>query len=267
MTGAVEIVSEPRSATFEESAEWYEYASAEHFWFQWRLAALRRLLADVGAPTDRPARVLDVGCGTGVLRSQLEASTDWTVDGADLNLPALEAAPSGRGALYYYDIEECREPWVASYDVVTLCDVIEHIENTRPFLEAATQHLKPDGLLIVNVPALPALHSAYDEAAGHLRRYTRATLAAECRELPLEVCETRYWGLSMVPLLALRKVWVRPGEANRAVLREGFEPPGATAHALLRAVMRAESRGLRRPPLGSSVLLAARRREATAEVY
>ena len=97
----VEMISALRPATFENAEEWYDYASEEHFWFQWRFAAMLRFLQDLEVPLDRPARVLDVGCGTGVLRSQLEAVTPWVVDGADLNLGALRAAPPGRGATRY----------------------------------------------------------------------------------------------------------------------------------------------------------------------
>lgn len=263
-SGDVEMVSAARPATFEEAAEWYEFASSGHFWFEWRLAALRRMLAHVGLPLDRPARVLDIGCGTGVLRNQLEACTPWVVDGADLNLPALEAAPPGRGSVLYYDIEELHSRFVAAYDFVTCCDVIEHIDDTRPFMRAVAEHVKPGGLLLLSVPALPGLHSAYDEAAGHVRRYTADTLAAECEDLALDVLDVRYWGFAMVPLLWLRKLWVKPRAGDVSVLREGFVPPGDLAHAVLRAIMRIEIALLHRPPLGSSVMLVARRRTADA---
>jgi SAM-dependent methyltransferase len=259
--GDVRIVSELRPATFEDAAEWYDYAAADHFWFQWRLAVLRRLLDDLGLATATPFRVLDVGCGTGVLRSQLEKITRWTVDGADLNLEALQAARAGRGTLHYYDVLEEREPFVDSYDLVTLCDVLEHVSDTGALLAATVRHLKPGGVLIVNVPALPAFHGSFDEAVGHLRRYTRETLSRECASLPLQVLETRYWGLSLVPLLLLRKLFVRSPRDDRSVLREGIMPPSEGIHALLRGVMRIETALLRRAPLGSSVFLAARRAE------
>lgn len=259
---AVQVISELHPPTFEDAAEWYDYAAADHFWFQWRLAAILRLVNNRGIATDLPLQVLDVGCGTGVLRSQLEGATRWTVDGADLNLDALRAAPPGRGTLYYYDVLEEREPFVESYDLVTLCDVLEHVTDTGPFLAATARHLKPGGVLLVNVPALPALHSAYDDAAGHQRRYTRRMLSDQCEGLPLEPLETRFWGITMVPLLLLRKLLVRAGRRDRSVLREGFVPPGDLAHAILRGAMRVETALLHRPLLGSSILLAARRTAA-----
>ncbi len=155
---------------------------------------MRRLLDDLGVAPALPLRVLDVGCGTGVLRSQLEGITRWTVDGADLNLEALRAARAGRGTLHYYDVLEQREPFVDSYDLVTLCDVLEHVSDTGALLEATVRHLKPGGVLIVNVPALPALHGAFDEAVGHLRRYTRRdAVATSAKRFPCR-CSRRATG-------------------------------------------------------------------------
>jgi 2-polyprenyl-3-methyl-5-hydroxy-6-metoxy-1,4-benzoquinol methylase len=48
---------------------------------------------------------------------------------------------------------EKREEFRNQYDVAILFDVIEHIEPTRPFLEAVLFHLKPGGILLVNEPA------------------------------------------------------------------------------------------------------------------
>jgi len=45
--------------------------------------------------------------------------------------------------------------------------------------------LRPGGWLFVNVPALPALASAYDRAVGHLRRYTPASLRAALDQPPI----------------------------------------------------------------------------------
>ncbi len=101
---------------------------------------------------------------------------------------------------------------------------------------------------------------ARSEAAGHVRRYTAESLVAECEDLPLDVLDVRYWGLAMVPLLWLRKHWVKPRDGDVSVLREGFVPPSDIAHSILHGIMRFETALIRRPPLGSSVLLAARRR-------
>jgi 2-polyprenyl-3-methyl-5-hydroxy-6-metoxy-1,4-benzoquinol methylase len=238
--------------------EWYEFNSADHFWFEWRVRAALRQWRACGLPLDRPLRVLDVGGGRGVLRDQVEAATAWTVDLVELNLPALGAASPGRGRHLYYDVLERSPDMVGRYDAAILFDVIEHVEAPRPLLDAVAQHVKPGGWLLVNVPALESLFSAFDEASGHFRRYDRRSLTAEMADGSWEIRDLRYWGMSLIPMIAVRKMLLR--SPTEETIRRGFGPPQRLAHASLRAVMRAESAVWARPAIGSSLLMVAQRR-------
>lgn len=254
----VEVLSDAASSPFLDA--WFELTSADHFWFQWRMRATWRLLGDSSdLALAAPLRALEVGCGTGVLRAQLEAETAWTVDGADLDHAALEHMPAGRGAVFFYDLHDRLERFREAYDLIILYDVLEHVPDTGPFVEALLHHLRPGGHLLVNVPALPWLFGRYDEAAGHQRRYDRVSLAAEFRDAGVEILDIRFWGLSLVPLVLLRKLVSRRHHPRNAVIERGFRPPGAIVHALLKGAMRLESAVLGRPPLGSSLLLLARK--------
>jgi SAM-dependent methyltransferase len=254
----IEIISQRESQPF--SAEWFDLARAGHFWFAWRLRAALALAADHGLAPDAELSALDVGCGAGVLRMQLEAATAWRIDATDLDLDGLARVPEGRGRIFLYDVLEKRERFREAYDLVLLFDVLEHVEPTAPFLEAVAFHLKPGGHLLLNVPALPSLYGRYDVAAGHHRRYDRASLLGELRALPLDPLEARYWGLSLVPVAAARKLLLGITGPGERTIERGFEPPGALVHAGLGALMALETRLLRRPPIGASLLLLARKR-------
>lgn len=256
MPDAVEIVSPVSETDFPD--EWYGLTAETHFWFQWRLRAAQRQIQAVGLSTSEPLLGLEIGSGTGVLRDQFEASTSWRIDITDLSLKALRESRPGRGRTLYYDVLQRREAFREAYDLVILYDVLEHIAPTRPFVEAALFHLRPGGWLLLNVPALPALHGAYDVAAGHHRRYDRKSLVAEFAGTDLEVRDVRYWGSLLLPLLALRKAVQGRGGATPETIRAGFHPPGAFAHALLRALMRLELAG-GVSPVGTSLLLAGRK--------
>jgi SAM-dependent methyltransferase len=234
--------------------DWYDLGDASHFWFRWRQHALARLLADVRAPIAEPLDALDVGCGAGVLAAQLEGATSWTVDGVDLNLPALERCGPRRGQTLYYDVTEERAELLGRYGVALVFDVLEHLEEPRTFVASVLRHLRPGGLLLVNVPALPFLTSHYDLAAGHLRRYTRRSLEAELAVHGLERRALRYWGLSLVPLLLARKAAVAGGGPE--TLRRGFRPPFPFVNAALSRMARVETALLPSPGLGTSVLYA-----------
>src|SRR2546427_930959 len=208
--GAIEFLgkTEPQALLLDE---WYVLASGEHFWLEWRLRVTLRLLRSLGIPIETGLRALEVGCGTGTLRDQLEAHTRWTVDGTDLHVEGLRRARPARGRTLCYDITERHAVFKAAYDLIILFDVLEHVEATGQFVDALLWHLRPGGYLLVNVPAIPALFSAYDVAVGHFRRYVPSSLRAEFGG-EIEVLEIRYWGLSLVPLLWIRKqiLWGEP---------------------------------------------------------
>jgi SAM-dependent methyltransferase len=251
----VEVLSDAQSSPFLNA--WFDLTSPDHFWFQWRLRATWRLLAGSDVSRSTPLRALEVGCGTGVLRAQLEAGTVWPVDGADLDRPALEDVPAGRGRVLFYDLHDRLERFREAYDLIVLYDVLEHVVDTGPFIDSLLYHLKPGGHLLVNVPALSWLFGRYDEAVGHERRYDKRSLAAEFRGSGVEIRDMRYWGLSLVPVAMLRKLVSRWQGQRDAVIERGLKPPGKIVHGLLKYVMRAEDALLRRPPFGASLLLLA----------
>lgn len=255
----VEQVSRLQSHSF--LASWYELVSDRHFWYQWRLRAFLGQVRSLGVPTGAPLRVLDVGGGTGVLRAQIEASTAWVVDCADLDREALAEVAPGRGRVLYYDILDRVSEYRERYDAVVLFDVLEHLDETERFIDAVKAHLKPGGILFVNVPAMRFLTSRYDEVVGHLRRYQTGSLREELERAELDVLDSRYWGLLNVPLLLARRLLLRlaPARDSDDVVRKGFRPPGAVVNALLVGLMRLETALVSRPPMGTSLLAAGRK--------
>lgn len=238
--------------------DWYDLNSADHFWFQWRIDAALRQFRDCGLATAAPLRVLDVGGGRGVLRDQVEARTSWVVDLVELNQAALASAAPGRGRHLYYDVRDRRPDLLGAYDAAILYDVIEHVEHPQALLDSVARHLKPGGLLLLNVPALQSLFSAFDVAAGHYRRYDRRTLADELAGW--EILDLRYWGFALVPLLWVRKLLLRA--PTDETIRRGFGPPGGFTRFCLRSLAAVETALLPRGPVGTSLLAIARARSA-----
>ena len=253
----IEFLSREREHSF--SDEWYRIATNEHFWLAWRCRVLEVALQDAGLDFAAQLRVLDVGGGCGVVASQLEPRTCWIVDTTDLDREALSRCPAGRGRRLYYDILECRQELRNAYDVVLLMDVLEHISDPTSFARASIGHLRPGGVLAVNVPALEAFRSPYDDAVGHLHRFDRPTLRHALADLSLDRIELRYWGMSMLPLLAARKALLALKRDRSDLVRTGFAPPSQLVNALLHLVGRIETSLLRRPFLGASLMLTARR--------
>lgn len=252
MRKRIECISEVREIAFPDT--WYKLASGDHFWFRWRFAAFLNQLRELRLPLVEERQLLEIGCGTGVLSSQLEAHSKWRVDGADLNMAALAQHVETRGRLFYYDVLDQQEGLRERYDGLLMFDILEHVEEPTNFLSAALHHLKPGGHVFINVPALPALFSNYDRAAGHLRRYDKALLDRDWQGLGASLLDLRYWGLSLVPVVTLRKLLVARLHSGSEVIRRGFSPRSKTLNDIACQLMHLETVLLRRPPLGTSLL-------------
>jgi SAM-dependent methyltransferase len=183
----------------------------------------------------------------------LERDLDIAVDGCDLNRAALEMAKPGKGDLFVYNVLDQEPSLLGRYDAVFLLDVIEHIADDTAFLVAALRHLRPGGLVIVNVPASMLLFSDYDTAAGHLRRYTRASLAKLFGHCGVEAQAVEPWGMLMIPSLLARKALLRGAKVAGAI-RTGFVPPNAISRLLLHGLKNIETALPFSMPCGTSIL-------------
>jgi SAM-dependent methyltransferase len=250
----VEILSPAAEIAFPD--QWYEIMDERHFWMKWRLRAFLRQCRALSIPTETPSSILEIGCGLGVLRQMLEGATKWNVDAMDLNAGALFHSAPGRGRTALYNIHERAPELAAKYDAIILFDVIEHIDDPVSFMSSALYHLKPGGHVFINVPALQSLYSKFDVAVGHCRRYNKATLEAELAKAGIRKVDDRYWGLTMLPLLALRKLWLslRGEGTGTTVVQRGLVPPGKLANAVLTAMMQFETGTIANPPIGTSLL-------------
>src|SRR3989338_4058355 len=64
----------------------------------------------------------------------------------------------------------------ASYDLIIMFEVLEHIQDDSGVLVKLFNLLKPGGHLLLSVPAKKKLWDKWDEMAGHIRRYEKTEL-------------------------------------------------------------------------------------------
>jgi len=233
---------------------WFEIASADHFWIRRRLAVLR-MLADSTITTAR--EIAEIGCGHGLVQRQIEDAYGREVAGFDLNEFALKQNVSRRSPIYCYDIYQKRGELLERFDVVFLFDVLEHINDQSGFLASVSHHLARGGALIINVPAGQWAFSKYDEAAGHVRRYSISTLRDAIRANGLKVEAWTYWGLPMVPILALRKLWLLWHGDEDQIIRSGFDTRTAAMNQVMGMISNCE--WLPQKMLGTSLMAVLRK--------
>jgi SAM-dependent methyltransferase len=145
-----------------------------------------------------------------------------------------------------------------------LCDVIEHTLDDSAVLREASRALKPGGLLLITVPALPALWTHLDVVSGHKRRYTHRTLTDAMKRAGLYPEVARYFGTFLLPAqfiqrLALRRRPSKTADERLQLLRNAVRAPAEPVNSLLYLTMLADQLfGGRLAPAGTSLLAVGR---------
>jgi 2-polyprenyl-3-methyl-5-hydroxy-6-metoxy-1,4-benzoquinol methylase len=231
----ITFLSQPTTVHMADS--WYEFSRPDHFWVKRRFEVMHKVTR--GLIEGTPAW-LDVGCGTGVLQSHCRKKYGITVTGADLNAVALEQNPNGAENTLCYDINSRKEQLREAFDVVSAMDVIEHLDDEEQFVESLLYHLKPGGLLLINVPAIQLFYSNYDVEAGHKRRYHRKDITRLARTHRLKAERWSHWGLSLIPVLIARNIVTSFSERSK-IIERGFSPSSPVIEKFLMFLARLES--------------------------
>jgi len=190
-----------------EYAERYGRFEQWHWWFRGRqriiVEVLRRELAG------HPSRwIVSVGSGPaeGLVWLRDVAGTATGIVGIDAD--AVHARRPGSGLEYVVGDLQALPLAPASVDVVLALDVIEHLDDDSGGLREAVRLLRPGGLLLVTVPAMPSLWGSQDVINHHRRRYTRKTLAGAFARAGLPRPAITYFNTLLFPPVAAVR-WAR----------------------------------------------------------
>lgn len=129
-------------------------------------------------PPGTGGTIVDVGCGAGANLAAFAAGYDCV--GIDVSDDLVAAARGRFPGLTFIsgDAPDDLGDFAGKADVFLLMDVIEHIKDDRAYLDRLFHAARPGAVFLLTVPADPELWSLHDDAVGHQRRYTPATLRA-----------------------------------------------------------------------------------------
>ncbi|MFN4030832.1 MAG: bifunctional 2-polyprenyl-6-hydroxyphenol methylase/3-demethylubiquinol 3-O-methyltransferase UbiG [Acidovorax temperans] len=155
-------------------------------------------------------RVLDVGCGGGILADSM-ARKGADVTGIDLaskslRVAQLHALETGTPNIQYREVsvEALAQEQPASFDVVTCMEMLEHVPDPSSVVRACAELVKPDGWVFFSTlhRSAKAFMLAIVGAEYVLNMLPRGTheyakmirpseLAASCREAGLDLVGTK----------------------------------------------------------------------------
>lgn len=185
---------------------------------RWKSYVRRRIQIFLGR------QVLEVGAGTGGTTRVLcdDGPDRWICLEPDSSLGDRLIA-----AIHEGELPDCCEARIGTladldehdrFDTILYMDVLEHIADDRSELVRAADQLQAGGHLIVLAPAHQWLFTPFDQAIGHYRRYTKATLRASTTE-----------NLALVRLDYLDSVGMLASLGNRFILKSSMPNPAQIA--------------------------------------
>jgi SAM-dependent methyltransferase len=142
------------------------------YWYRHRGRSVARFAQLLGVN-----RLWDVGAGAGGMARQLGPAMEEIVTVEPWPAGAQASACTGLPAICG-TLDQLGLP-AGCLPAVGLFDVLEHVADPGALLAEIRRVLEPDGILLVTVPAYDWLWGEVDDAAGHLRRYTRRSLRRE----------------------------------------------------------------------------------------
>jgi SAM-dependent methyltransferase len=155
-----------------------------------------------------------------------------------------------------------------------ILDVLEHIENDLDFLKIMRNKLTTDGRILLTVPAFMTLWSSEDNAVGHFRRYTKASLAEVIKLAGFEIVYSSYFfSFLYFPVLFVRKLGeytglmkkyeTRSESKKMDVLKRQHASQSMLTKMILKQLMQIELKKIFRGKticIGTSILMVAKKK-------
>jgi 2-polyprenyl-3-methyl-5-hydroxy-6-metoxy-1,4-benzoquinol methylase len=174
-----------------------------HFW---KISRRRLILEWLQryAQDKRGLKILDIGGACSILSSDMRKLGQVTVIEPDSETVKIAKE------LFAIDIRYGKLPndipVEGLYDVVTLLDVLEHIDDDKEAIKSVWKLLRPGGLFLCTVPAFQWLWSSHDVALHHKRRYHCKGLFNLLQAAGFEIKRFSYYTSLFFPITVLHRL-------------------------------------------------------------
>ena len=194
-----------------------------YWWFVGKQFLVKTLLKGFSPRGLGHEKILDIGCGTGIVLKLLENFGE--AYGMELSSEAIRFLRKRYLNLVVRSDASQSLPFKNdTFSVITCLDVLEHLDNDFNLLREMMRVCKPRGHIVVTVPAFEFLWSPHDVALHHKRRYTKRKTVGAIRRLNWKVVKCSYYNTILFPpILAVRKL--KPLLSNKQNVQSDFFMP------------------------------------------
>ncbi len=188
------------------------------------------------------SRLLDVGCGAGGFLHRAR-ELGLSASGIDFNSERVKALREAGFDVFQGSLPNYARQSPAPFDVITMFEIIEHLDDLFDELAAAKSILKPGGLLIIGTPNRdrrfdpfqgPGLEDI-DNPPHHLTRWSQTALRGVLTEAGFNVEQCRPLGYPLALTQLMFRNTLRLGLATKALGTEQLRHAPAANVAPARA--------------------------------
>lgn len=198
----------------------YHELELHHWWFVGRRNALLAILERF----PKNARILEIGCSGGALLLDLKAHKFTCAEGLDISRQAIAMCRArGLTNVALASAEQSGKE-SNSFDVIVAADILEHIADEKNALQEWRRILKPEGTLILFVPAFAFLWSEHDVINQHKRRYRKDTIVALLNNSGFLAEQASYWLAALFLPIALIRLLARLRKGHKKPRVQLFKP-------------------------------------------
>ena len=174
------------------------------WWLQGRKAIIRGYVESARSIL-AIKKIVDVGCGSG---GNFDVLSEYG------GVIGIELSPTLARRAHARDIASAVIQGNAvdvisgmkDFQLVTLFDVLEHIEGDAEFLKQLNTSTPEQHCLLISVPACPFLYGEHDRILHHHRRYSRTMLQECLRYGGYHIVDMNYFMFLLFPLVLLERL-------------------------------------------------------------
>lgn len=232
-----------------------------HFFYVGNRNLVLSLAARYLAKNKNTVKILDAGCGTGLLAKKMEQFGE--VVAVDNSPEAIKFAKKSGVNAQLASVNKL--PFKDNiFDLVASVDVIYHkMVDDKKALGEFFRVLKPGGVLILRVPANKWLNLAHDKYVHTRQRYNASELKEKLENSGFLVEKISFVNLVLLPMAVARYFWERVNPPEKT--ESGIERLPSALNSVLTALMSIEIPllSLFSLPFGLGLLAVVRKPQAT----